>query len=63
MRYYPICLNITNKRCIVVGGGAVGERKTELLLKCGARVAVVSRELTPALERMKNECWIEHIDA
>ena len=63
MRYYPICLNITNKRCIVVGGGTVGERKAERLLKCGALVAVVSRELTPALERMKNEGWIEHIDA
>lgn len=46
-----------------MGGGAVGERKAERLLKCGARVAVVSRELTPALERMKNEGSIEHIDA
>jgi len=61
--YYPIYLNITNKRCVIVGGGEVGERKAERLLACGAKVAVVNRELSPSLKRMKNAGEIEHIDA
>jgi precorrin-2 dehydrogenase/sirohydrochlorin ferrochelatase len=60
--YYPICLNITNKRCVIVGGGEVGARKAEGLAVCGAQVVVLSRELTPPLEKMKQEGRIDHID-
>ncbi|HYA15069.1 MAG TPA: bifunctional precorrin-2 dehydrogenase/sirohydrochlorin ferrochelatase [Syntrophales bacterium] len=63
MRYYPICLDITNKRCIVVGGGEVAERKVERLLDFGARVAVIGKKLTPRLKTMKKEGRIDHIDA
>lgn len=42
MRYYPVYLDIQNRNCLVVGGGSVGTRKVETLLKCGAKVAVVS---------------------
>lgn len=60
--YYPVSLDIRDRRCIVVGGGAVAERKAERLIACGARVAVVSRTLTPMLEDKKKEKAIEHID-
>ena len=63
MKYYPIYLDIANKRCVVVGGGEVAERKTQRLLKCGARVVVVGKKLTPFLEEKKNEGAIEHIAA
>jgi len=63
LRYYPICLDITNKRCIVVGGGEVAERKVERLLDFGARVAVIGKKLTPRLKTMKKEGRIDHIDA
>ncbi len=36
--------------CLVVGGGAVGERKVRRLLDYGARVFVVAEQLTPWLE-------------
>lgn len=49
MRYYPVSLNITQKDCLVVGGGAVGTRKAETLLKCGAIVTVISEEFSDAL--------------
>jgi precorrin-2 dehydrogenase/sirohydrochlorin ferrochelatase len=42
MRYYPIFLDIKNRPCLVVGGGAVGCRKVAALLECGARVTVVA---------------------
>lgn len=51
MRYYPISLDIAEKECLVVGGGAVGTRKVEMLLNCGAFVSVVSEEFS---EKLKN---------
>jgi len=42
MRYYPVHLDIQNRNCLVVGGGAVGTRKVVTLLDCGAQVTVIS---------------------
>ena len=49
MRYYPVNLDIQNRKCLVVGGGAVGTRKVMMLLDCGAKVTVVSNEVTQQL--------------
>lgn len=49
MRLYAAFLNLENRKCVVVGGGRVGERKTITLVASGARVVVVSPELTPRL--------------
>ncbi len=49
MRYYPVSLNIAGKKCLVVGGGAVGTRKVKTLLKCGAIVRVISKDFTETL--------------
>jgi precorrin-2 dehydrogenase/sirohydrochlorin ferrochelatase len=54
MRYYPIHLDINNRDCLVVGGGGVGTRKVDNLLKCGARVTVVSPEISPELQDWSN---------
>ncbi len=55
MRYYPVYLDIRNRTCLVVGGGAVGTRKARTLLRAGARVKVVSPEVTADLEALANE--------
>ncbi|HYS15429.1 MAG TPA: bifunctional precorrin-2 dehydrogenase/sirohydrochlorin ferrochelatase [Candidatus Binatia bacterium] len=47
--YFPAFLDLRGRRCLVVGGGAVGERKVRALLECGARVTVVSPAVTPGL--------------
>ena len=52
MRYYPVNLNIKNRPCLVVGGGAVGTRKVNTLLECGGRVTVVSPDPTPQLKKL-----------
>jgi len=52
MRYYPVFLDIVDKSCLVVGGGQVGTRKVSTLLDCGARVKVVSRDVTPELQSL-----------
>ncbi len=46
---YPVCLDITDKLCVVVGGGSVALRKVNGLLKAGARVRVISPELVDPL--------------
>ena len=62
-KYYPVSLDMTDKRCVIIGGGAVAERKAERLIECNAQVVVVSRSLTPVLEDRKKANTIEHIDA
>ena len=52
MRYYPINLDIAGRDCIVVGGGAVAERKVATLLDAGAAVTVISPRLTPVLAEL-----------
>jgi len=61
MKYYPVYIDVSKRKCVVVGGGDVAERKVERLLECGARVVVIGNELTPNLEAMKNEEKISHI--
>jgi precorrin-2 dehydrogenase / sirohydrochlorin ferrochelatase len=63
VKYYPLFLDITDRRCIVIGGGDVAERKVERLLDFGACVVVIGMALTPGLEIMKNEGRINHIAA
>ena len=41
MRYYPLFLNLTEARCLVVGAGPVGRRKIVDLLACSPRQVLV----------------------
>lgn len=50
MQYYPVYLDINDRKCVVVGGGSVGARKVNTLLACGARVTVISPEATAELK-------------
>ena len=54
-RYYPAYIDIKGKRCLVVGGGKVAERKVKLLLKCDAMVSVVSPELISRLKELNSK--------
>jgi uroporphyrin-III C-methyltransferase/precorrin-2 dehydrogenase/sirohydrochlorin ferrochelatase len=47
---YPLALRLGGRRVLVVGGGAVATRRVPALLAAGARVEIVSPELTPALQ-------------
>jgi len=50
--YYPIFLNVSGKRCVVVGGGQVALRKVGALLDHGANVEVISPDLCPELNKL-----------
>lgn len=58
--YFPAFLDLRGRRCAVVGGGPVGERRAMALLPCGARVVVVSPTLTPALAALARVSALEH---
>jgi len=49
---YPVGLRLAGRRVVVVGGGQVAHRRVAGLLDAGARVTVVSPEVTPALESL-----------
>ncbi|GAB1234743.1 siroheme synthase CysG [Ferrigenium sp. UT5] len=49
MDYLPLFHNLRGKRCLVVGGGAVGTRKAGVLLEAGARVRVVAPQISAEL--------------
>ncbi|MFN2488539.1 MAG: bifunctional precorrin-2 dehydrogenase/sirohydrochlorin ferrochelatase [Actinomycetota bacterium] len=42
--FYMACLNLTARRCLVVGAGSVALEKIEGLLACGASITVVAPE-------------------
>lgn len=48
-------LILTERKVVVVGGGHVAQRRVPTLIAAGARVTVVSPEVTPALEGMAAE--------
>ena len=59
MSLYPVNLNIADKLCLVVGGGAVALRKTKSLLAGGAGVRVISPEVHSELRALAHNNQIE----
>jgi precorrin-2 dehydrogenase / sirohydrochlorin ferrochelatase len=58
--YYPAFLDITDKRCLVVGGGKVAERKVAMLLQFNAHVTVVGPVMTRTLLKLGDESKIKY---
>jgi len=61
VKYLPIGLDIQGRTCVVVGGGAVGTRKVESLLRAGAAVRLVSPEASDPLKGLAASGQIEWI--
>ena len=61
LRYLPLFFDMRGRAALVCGGGAVAERKVRLLRDAGARVTVVSPDLTPALAELARNGAIRHL--
>lgn len=56
---YPTGLRLNGRKVVVVGGGAVAQRRIPGLIASGAIVTVVSPDVTPAIEGLAAEItWI-----
>lgn len=62
MSYYPVCLDLQGRSCVVVGGGKVAERKVKGLLACNAQVKVISPDLTEFLSQLHAEGQLEWLN-
>ena len=61
MEYFPIFLRLAGEPVLVVGGGAVAERKIDLLLRTSAQVRVIAPELVPGLAERAAAGEITHV--
>lgn len=56
MDYFPVFLDIKQRRCLLVGGGDVATRKGRLLAKAGAILRVVAPQISPELRDLVQQC-------
>jgi precorrin-2 dehydrogenase/sirohydrochlorin ferrochelatase len=60
MAYFPVFLELAGRRCVVVGGGVVAERRIAGLLAAGAAITVIAPTLTSALAALAAEGRLRH---
>ncbi|HPC93481.1 MAG TPA: bifunctional precorrin-2 dehydrogenase/sirohydrochlorin ferrochelatase [Sedimentisphaerales bacterium] len=63
MPKYPIFLDLTNRRVVLVGGGTVAVRKAHVLLDAGARLVIVADRASDVLTSLCAERSAELIRA
>lgn len=61
MSYFPIFVEMKRRRCLVIGGGAVAERKIAGLLEAGAAVVVISPDVSEIIARWSKEKLINFV--
>jgi precorrin-2 dehydrogenase len=53
--FYIACLKLAGRRCLVVGGGAIGLEKVEGLLACDGEVTLIAPDAVPELAELAAE--------
>ena len=59
--YYPLFADLQGRRCLVIGGGAVAQRKVTTLLGYGAEIILISPTATRRLMDYARQGRIRHI--
>lgn len=52
MAYFPMFVDMTERECLIVGGGNVAYRKVMVMLDFGAKVTVVAEDICEELRRL-----------
>ena len=60
-KFYPVHLNVTGKKCVIIGGGKVAYRKACSLKESGADVVVVSPEVCPEMDNEEGLVLIKEV--
>ena len=58
--FYPVFLNLTGRRCVIIGGGQVAEGKVSKLLDSGAKIIVISPDATQGIRDYADSGQIEY---
>ena len=61
MAYLSIFLDVTGRKCVVVGGGDVAARKVVTLLEAGAEVLIVSPDINPKIVELARRGRVHHL--
>ncbi len=61
-KWFPILINIEGKKCVVIGGGSVAERKIKKLLEYGGCVTVISPEITANIKKLFEKGKIDYLN-
>jgi siroheme synthase-like protein len=53
--YFPMFINLINKRVVVVGGGAIATRRVQTLCSFGCNIEVIAPEISDSLMKLVKE--------
>lgn len=57
--FYPVFLNLTGRRCVIIGGGQIAEGKIAKLLDSGSKIIVISPDATQGIRGFAERGQIE----
>ena len=60
--YYPVFLDLHEKRCVIIGGGTLAESKIAKLLDAGAKITVVSPKINAGIQTALQQGHLEWLD-
>jgi uroporphyrin-III C-methyltransferase/precorrin-2 dehydrogenase/sirohydrochlorin ferrochelatase len=55
MEYFPVFVSLKEQQCLVVGGGEIAARKIELLVRAGAKITVIAKEISAAVSGLQKD--------
>lgn len=53
--FYPIMVNLKNKKVVIIGGGKIGYKKAKTLLEFGGQVIIISVDFIEEFYRLKED--------
>ncbi|PKB81798.1 MAG: hypothetical protein BZY88_05725 [SAR202 cluster bacterium Io17-Chloro-G9] len=57
--FYPVYLNLKDRSCVIIGGGRVAEGKLSKLREAGAKITVISPQVTQEIRMAAREGQLE----
>ena len=57
--FYPVFLNLTGRRCVIIGGGQIATGKISKLLDSGANIVVISPDVTEEIQNLSANGFTE----
>ncbi len=55
MEYFPVFVSLKEQECLVVGAGEIAARKIELLVRAGAKITVIAREISAVVSSLQTD--------